>query len=315
MSLGFSTVASPIDQVEYPASDGEPMAETPVNGRVLTLTWQTLEDLLPESTYVGANMFWYWEERNVSANRAPDLMAIKDVGREKRRSFFSWKENGAIPSWILEILAEKTWRIDYEDKRLLYAQLGVKEYFVFDPDGDHIQPSLQGFRLSETGEYVAIEVDAQGRLYSEELGLYLRAEGDVLRFFDGVTGEPILFRHERVELEKQRATAEHQRAEAERQRAQTAQKRAEAEIQRAQAAQQQAETQRQRAEAAQQQAEAERQRTEAAQQQAAAEHERAEASRQQAEAQQSRADALAREVARLRALLTQATGETKPPQS
>jgi Uma2 family endonuclease len=185
------------------------------------LLFQGLEDCLADQVdiYIGANMFWYWEQGNPSARRAPDVMAIKGVGRAERRSFFSWLEGGAVPATIVEIVAEKTWREDLYEKRRLYAQLGVREYFLFDPEDAHLRPPLQGFRRDDQGTYIPIEPDTEERLKSDELNLYLRAEGAVIRLFDGSTGEPMLTREERVEKERQRAEAEKQRAEAEKQRA------------------------------------------------------------------------------------------------
>ena len=122
-------------EVFYPSSDGEPMAETPIHIRALILLLQAMEDFLGARTdiYIAADMFWYWVEDNPQASRAPDLMVIKGVGRAERRSFFSWREHGAVPCLIVEITSEKTWREDLNEKRQLYAQLGVAEYYVFDP--------------------------------------------------------------------------------------------------------------------------------------------------------------------------------------
>jgi hypothetical protein len=51
--------------------------------------------------------------------------------------------------------------------------LGVKEYFLFDPERDYLKPPLQGFRLLD-GKMISIEPDRQGCLFSEELRLKLR---------------------------------------------------------------------------------------------------------------------------------------------
>src|SRR5262249_7630452 len=153
--------------------------------------------------YIGANMYWYWEEGNPSARRAPDVMVIKGVGRAVRRSFFSWRENGAVPCVIVEVTSEKPWREDLFAKRRLDAEIGVNEYFLFDPDAAYLRPALQGFRRNPQGVYVPLEPDDSDRLHSEELGLFLRAEGSLVRLLDGVTAEPILYRDERVEAEKQ----------------------------------------------------------------------------------------------------------------
>jgi Uma2 family endonuclease len=182
------------------------MAETPIHLRALLLLLQATEDALTAvaDVFIAANCFWYWEEGNVKARRAPDLMVVKGVPRKPRRSFFSWRENGAVPSTIIELSAEGTWREDLFEKRKLYARLGVKEYFLFDCEALYLRPPLQGFRRNEQGLYVPLEPDSEDRLKSEELGVYLRAEAEMLRLIDAATGKFVLTKDERIaELEAQ----------------------------------------------------------------------------------------------------------------
>ena len=201
MSLTIPTEAASLDEsLLYPSSDGEPMAEAPVHIRALILLLQAMEDFLAAmtETFIAANAYWYWEEGNSQARRAPDLMVVKGVGRAARRSFFSWRENGAVPCFLVEIAFERTWKEDLYEKHRLYARLGVAEYFLFDPEALYLRPALQGFRRNEHGVYMPLEPDAEDRLHSEELGLYLRAEGTMLRLIDAATGQPVLTKDERI---------------------------------------------------------------------------------------------------------------------
>src|SRR5207244_981816 len=92
-------------------------------------------------------------------------------------------------------------RIDLDDKRQLYAGLGVREYFLFDPEGLYLVPPLRGFRLTE-GDLVELRSEPDGSLICQELGLRLRAEGQMLRLVDLQTGAPVLTREERAEQER-----------------------------------------------------------------------------------------------------------------
>jgi Uma2 family endonuclease len=197
------------DEDLYPAEDGEPMAETQIHIRAIILLFQAFEDFLIRQLdiYIAANMFWYWEKGNPGARRAPDVMIIKGVGRAERRSFFTWRENGAVPSVIVEVVSKKKYRDDYFTKRELYAKLGVKEYFLFDPEAIHFRPPLVGFRRNERGRYVRIKPDSDKRLRCDELGLLLQSEGKTLRLIDAATGQSVLSRDERAEGERQRAEA------------------------------------------------------------------------------------------------------------
>jgi Uma2 family endonuclease len=242
--VSITTPTTP-PEVVYPSSDGEPMAETEIHVIAIILLLQAVEDALRDrpDDYIAGNIFWYWEEGNPNARCSPDTMVIPGVGRQRRRSFFSWKENGAVPAFICEMASEKTWRGNLHEKRQLYAERGVKEYFVFDPEALYVRPPLRGFRL-EQGQYMPLELDAADRLYSATLNLFLQGEGQMLRLIDSKTGVPILTREEQVakatneaEAERQRAETEHQRAEQERQRAEQERQRAEQERQRAEALQ------------------------------------------------------------------------------
>ena len=200
-------------EVFYPSSDGEPMAETPIHIRALVLLLEAMDDFLAAqtATYIGADMFWYWKEGDNKACRAPDLMVIKGVGREERRSFFSWREQGAVPCLIIEIVAERTWREDLYEKTKLYASLGVQEYFLFDPEALYLRPALQGYRRNQQGIYVPLEPDAEERLESKELGLYFRAEGTMLRLLDAATGKAVLTKDERLAQQDERLAQQDER--------------------------------------------------------------------------------------------------------
>ena len=54
-------------------------------------------------------------------------------------------------------------------------KLGIKEYFLYDPEALYLDPPLQGFRLVN-GRSVPIKPNADGSLTSRELGLRLVVE-------------------------------------------------------------------------------------------------------------------------------------------
>jgi hypothetical protein len=163
-------------------------------------------------------MYWYWEQGNPRARCAPDVMVVRGVENRLRRSFRSWQENNAVPCVVFEISSEETWRNDLNDKPDLYARLGVREYFLFDPEGLYLEPPLRGFRL-DGDRMVELQPEEDGSFLCQELRLRLRIEGAMLRLIDQETGKPILTREERADHERQRADHECQRADHECQRA------------------------------------------------------------------------------------------------
>jgi len=214
----MSSIVKPAPEIEddalYPSSDGEPVGETDWHMWALILLREALEDVFAEraDVKVASDMFLYYRQGDPSASKAPDVMVIKGVAKHFRRSFKTWVEN-ALPSVIVEIASEKTWKDDVGEKRKLYEELGVSEYFVFDPEALYFRPSLRGYRLKE-GRYVRLTAAGDGSLLSKEMGLRLGRENSMVRLRDARTGQPVLTRTERAEWERAEKERERARADA-----------------------------------------------------------------------------------------------------
>ena len=67
------------DEVYYPESDGEPMAETELHLEELVYVWQALKDRFQDEpdVFVGANLFLYFRRGDPSAVVAPDGFVVK----------------------------------------------------------------------------------------------------------------------------------------------------------------------------------------------------------------------------------------------
>jgi Uma2 family endonuclease len=132
----------------------------------------------------------YYEEGNPRKFIVPDAFVVLDCEPGDRRVYKIWEE-GRVPSVAIETTSRSTRRIDERKKPSTYKQLGIPEFFLYDPTSDYLDPPLQGFRLVR-GNYVPIAFDAGGRLYCEQLGLHLLLEDDDLVIVDARTGEPLL---------------------------------------------------------------------------------------------------------------------------
>lgn len=84
------------------------------------------------------------------------------------------------PAFVLEVLSPASVERDLELKRGAYFELGVREYALFDPTSSLVEPPLQGIGR-EQGTFVAGEPDAEGRVHSEVLELWLIAQGPDIR--------------------------------------------------------------------------------------------------------------------------------------
>ena len=119
------------------------------------------------------------------------------VGDHARLSYMMWHE-GKAPEFVLEVASVSTWRRDRDEKPALYASLGVREYFLYDPVGGLLEPRLQGHRLRRGGGgYGALRPErlenGERGLRSEALGLWvwLEGPGQALRWHDPATGRDI----------------------------------------------------------------------------------------------------------------------------
>ena len=182
------------ETIDYPESDGVPMAENDFQLRTMTYAIEALDNHFHtrSDVYVSGDLFVYYEENNNKARIAPDVFVVFGVPDHRRRTYLLWRE-GKAPDFVMEVSSPSTWRADQGSKRNTYAKMGVPEYWLYDPTGDYLAPRLQGFRLAG-GQYAPIAVRNDGVLTgrSEVLALELRLyPDDRFRFHDPVSGQDL----------------------------------------------------------------------------------------------------------------------------
>jgi len=198
------------DDVIYPESDGQPMAETDLHREEMVDLIAGLQRRYRPApdVYVAGNLFFYYRQGDPRSVVAPDVFLVYGVAKRKRRTYKLWEE-GRVPSLVIELTSDSTKDEDLSKKKLCYESLGVEEYFLHDPFGDYLDPTLQGFRLMN-GRYRPIDPEPDGSLRSLATGLILQVEGTRLRLVDAVTGERLLWDDEldeKVEATERRAAA------------------------------------------------------------------------------------------------------------
>ncbi len=183
-------------EIDYPSSDGMPLAESDFQFDPLTYARNALRDHYRHRSdvYVAGNMLIYYEEGNVKARVAPDVFVVFGAPAHDRSSYLLWREPKG-PDWVLEVTSRSTRREDQGRKRDLYRELGVTEYWQYDPTGDYLSPRLQGEELV-SGQYRRLAetelADGGSAMWSRVLGLELRLGSGGLRFRDAATGEYLL---------------------------------------------------------------------------------------------------------------------------
>jgi len=189
--------------VEYPTSDGKPLAESDLHFDRLTYAAHALKVRYADTpdVYVGANMLVYDEPGNPRRHLAPDVFVVFGVPNRRRDLFKIWEEKP--PSFVLEVTSKSTRREDMRTKRQRYAAWGVQEYFLYDPRSEYLAPPFQGLTLRQ-GMYQSMQLTRfpNGRhgYASQVLGIHLYLKGSELRLFDPAAGHD-LRTHEEAERE------------------------------------------------------------------------------------------------------------------
>ncbi|NJR55587.1 MAG: Uma2 family endonuclease [Acaryochloris sp. CRU_2_0] len=194
----------PSTTVFYPSSDGKPVAETYLHLYALLVTLEVLRQYLrgQRATVLG-NQFLYYAEGFSRLRVAPDVMVIFDVEPGGRDNYKIWQEK-QVPVVIFEMTSKSTKQEDRVEKKTLYEQLGVQEYWLFDPKGEWIKTQLQGYRLQ--GEHYQLITDGR----SEPLQLRLQVEGQLIGFYREDTGEKLLIPEELADALVQERLAKEQ---------------------------------------------------------------------------------------------------------
>ena len=190
--------------IEYPSSDGQPMAENDAQRDAIMYGISALARHFKDrrDVYVSGDLLLYYEEGDPRVSIAPDVFVVFGVEKRRRLNYKLWEE-GRAPAFVLEVASPSTWRDDIGRKRSVYARLGVREYWQYDPLGEHLPARLQGERLTRSGyvrQPAATALDGTLTLRSETLGLELRAvPGREMRFRSPATGNELRSHDEEAE--------------------------------------------------------------------------------------------------------------------
>ena len=179
-------------EIVYPESDGQPMAESDLHRKEMTYLIDALTEHFrrADDIYVAGNLFFYYKKGDPRSVVAPDLFVVKGVVKRNRKVYKLWEEHRP-PCFVVEVTSDTTRDEDLSDKLTVYEQLGVEEYFLFDPLGDYLDPRLQGHRLVN-GRYRPAPLEADGSLVSRTTGVTFRVEEEHLRLTETSSGKPLL---------------------------------------------------------------------------------------------------------------------------
>ena len=164
--------------------------------RIIHLLWELYEDRA--DVFISGAFYVAYDATDGNRRVQPDCFIAFDVDAETIRqnlpNYWVW-EVGKAPDLVIEVASPSTAANDLGHKRDLFAQLGIPEYWRFDPTGGELygQP-LAGERLVE-GEYQSFDLqigdDNSVKAYSELLDVDFYWDGQEFDVLDSVTGKTI----------------------------------------------------------------------------------------------------------------------------
>lgn len=206
----MSTITPPRQEIEYPDSDGRPMADNTLQFEWIVTIKENLGALFGNdpNVFVAGDLLWYPVEGQPTIRTAPD--ALVAFGRPKgyRGSYQQWREANVAPQVVFEILSPGNRFPEMLRKFQFYERYGVEEYYLYDPEtGEATGWLREGNVLREIPSmngWISPRLGVRFELTSGELRLYRPGGQPFTTFLELI--------RQREALEKERDDARSQAA-------------------------------------------------------------------------------------------------------
>jgi Uma2 family endonuclease len=142
--MSAPTVPAAPGPIDYPESDGQPMSDNTKQFEWIMVLAGNLKALFRDraDVFVSGNQNWYPVENEPTIVAAPDVYAVFGRPKGDRRSYKQWEEGGVPMTVVFEVRSPKNSDEEMAAKFDFYDEHGVEEYYVYNPDTNH----LQGYR-------------------------------------------------------------------------------------------------------------------------------------------------------------------------
>ncbi len=189
--------------------------------------------------YITGNLDVIRKTAKINIQIAPDIVVFKnlDLSDPKISKLTSWRigsPNRPAPAVVFEIASKKTWTDDLSRKIIQYGQMGVQEYFAYDPNTptywDLAERRIRGWSYIK-GLPVELSANDDGWMWSRELETWLEPNGAYLRL-RGIEGNLRLNEAEQREADERQARTQAEQREANERQARLAELQAKLEAER-----------------------------------------------------------------------------------
>src|SRR5262249_26106844 len=94
-------------EIDYPTSDGRPMAETDDHRELVLDLIETLKRHKAADPwyYFSGNLLVFYEEGDRRRHVAPDVFVVRGIAKHRRKHYLIWKE-GKPPEAAIELTSE-----------------------------------------------------------------------------------------------------------------------------------------------------------------------------------------------------------------
>jgi Uma2 family endonuclease len=176
--MSTALAAKPPKAIEYPESDGKPIAENTLQFRWIVTIEGGIDAMLADQAdvFVAGDLLWYPVEGKNYISIAPDIMVAFGRPKGDRRSYLQWLEGGIAPQIAWEILSPSDRVNELNSKFQFYEHYGVEEYYIYDPDRGELFGWLRrDDRLEEIPQmqgWISPRLKVRFELVEGELRLY-----------------------------------------------------------------------------------------------------------------------------------------------
>lgn len=168
----------PPPDLEYPETDGLPMAESTLQFQWIVTIQGNLDGQFSDDppVFVAGDLFWYPVQGQPGIRTAPDIMIAFGRPKGHRRSYKQWEEGGVAPQVVWEILSPSNRPAEMEEKFAFFERFGVQEYYIYDPQKHELSgwvrvgDSLQ--EIARMQDWVSPRLHIRFDMSGKELVLY-----------------------------------------------------------------------------------------------------------------------------------------------
>lgn len=210
--------------ISLPDSDGEPMADNPLQFEwITTLKWgfETMYLDRPDVFVAGDHLIYPVEpeegEEHLAPRIAPDTYIAFGRPKAYRGSYKVWDEDGVFPQVVFEVWSPGNRSQQMEDKRRDYERYGVEEYYIVYPEFPAFVEGWvrEGGGLARIADIKTWVSPRTGVRFDLRTGTLRVVRPDGKKFLTPIEqDEQMRLAQQRAEQETQRAEREAQRAEA-----------------------------------------------------------------------------------------------------